>query len=472
MSIKPRPKIQLLKGPYAITRLIYSGTLAVAVILFVLLLVSYFALQNTYTLPRVLWSLAALIYIGAIFIPIKYKLFKTASWMLIGLYAIIATLILVFWGVSTPIGVLLMGFSIVLAGVMLGARFIIPVTIGAILLMTIAQMSNSLGIVTPDRSSFIVPGNFGDVAAYSAVLAVFALLSWLSRRQLEQALQKALSAERALKREKSLLAVRLERQTRRLREAQLQEMRQLYHFAELGQLSTSILHELANHLSVLNMDIDDLDQKHRGSKAIKRAKSSIQDLEAMISKVRLQVHSTNTSEKIDLITAVPEILDSLSDKTTQSGVFIRYSTTDKKTFLISGDTLRLSQIMTVLVTNSIDAYEGTDKRIVRPAIDVGLKLEPKAAVIYVRDYGSGISPRKRTQLFLPQRSKKKHGMGIGLFIAKEMVETHFNGSINIDPSYQYTQFNVTIPKQSKKTQDEKSKHRISKGSVKTTGNTS
>lgn len=454
---------QLLKGPYAITRLIFTGTLIVAITLFALLLISYFVIQNTYILPRVVWSAIALLYILLILIPIKRKSYVAASWMIISLYASVATFVLIFWGISTPIGVLLMGFSVVLAGVMLGASYIIPVTIVTVFLMILAQSTTSTGIIVPDRSSFIVSGNFGDVAAYSIVLAVFALLSWLSRRQLEQALNKALKAEKALKREKSLLAIRLDQQTKKLRDAQLQEMKQLYHFAEIGQLSTSILHELANYLSVLTMDIDDLDQRHKDSKSIQRAKSSITDLERMISKARLQVHTTNSNEKLNLVNVVPEIISSLTQKAHKAKVSIKYSAPDRKSFTVNGDSLRLSQVITVLVTNSIDAYKETYPHKNRQVIYVSLTANHDHAVISIRDYGPGIPRRKRDGLFSPHQSKKKHGMGIGLFITKEMVETHFKGQIEIDPSSEYTQFNIILPKSIKDKSSEKPEHKILKG---------
>ena len=75
-------------------------------------------------------------------------------------------------------------------------------------------------------------------------------------------------AEDELRIEKSLLAVRLEKRTQKLQAAQLKEMQQLYRFAELGQLSTALLHDLANHLTVLTIDIEDIHKKQHSQHII------------------------------------------------------------------------------------------------------------------------------------------------------------------------------------------------------------
>ena len=51
-------------------------------------------------------------------------------------------------------------------------------------------------------------------------------------------------------------------------------------------------------------------------------------------------------------------------------------------------------------------------------------LDAQTAVIRFRDTGHGISPEVRQRLFLPFFTTKPGGSGIGLAIAKKIVESH------------------------------------------------
>ena len=227
-------QLELLGVPRNLIKIVFAGSLGVVVLLSVLLCISYL-LGNTYVLPRLLACIPALLYLSIIAYCITKEYYAAAAWLLIGLYASLATIILWFWSINAQIGILTLGFVIILAGTILGARYIIPVTIGVILLLSYLQFANDVGLIEPDIHSLAKHSTAADVVSYGVIFAIFALISWLSRRQMEQALRRALAAEAALEHEKNMLAVRLEEQTRKLREAQLEEMQQLYRFAELGQ---------------------------------------------------------------------------------------------------------------------------------------------------------------------------------------------------------------------------------------------
>lgn len=395
-------------------KLVYVATLAVTIVVFILSVAGYAFTQHPLLLYKLLWSLVALAYIVSASVPIKLRKLKLATWMLVALYATIGALILFFWGASAPIGVLLLGFSIFIVGITQRTGFLVLVTIVAIVILFLAQIMNSAGVIVPSRPTPLSSDGYLDFAGFSAILAVFAVLSLFSKR---------------------------------MREKITKNQKSLHHFAELGQLSAATIHELANHFSVLSMDIEDLGKGHRNSKLIQQIKSSINNIERTIQEARLKIGSVDKANNLDLTSTLPIILDSLSRNSLGQGVAIKYSASHRKSFFVEGDSMRLSQIITVIINNSIDAYQQPRSHDKTCVIDVGISIRQRSATIYIRDYGPGISRIKRSALFSPQRSQKTHGMGVGLFIAKEMIETHFNGTINIDPSYKYTQFNIVLPKQ-------------------------
>ena len=429
--------------PHHVLKIVLRGSLIFVSLIFLLLCHSFFVAGNTYVLERILFSGMGVAYVLIANIFYKKQLFTLASWMTIVLFAMLAFSILFVWGINTPMGILLMGFVILLAGVLLGARLIMPIAAGVVGILVFLQIGANVGFIVPDYTHISASSGFGDVASYATIFFVFALISWLSRNQMEQSLKRALAAEAKIEREKELLAQRLEEQTKHLKESQLQEMQQLYRFAELGQLSTLLLHDLANHLSVLTLDIDDIEQRHKRSEAILRAKDSIGHLDHMVSQVREQLHESSQSIAFSPAKVINETIDTLSSKAGKFHVTVEAQNQLAKNLQLTGDPLRFSQIIAILTTNAIESYRDKSSKDNKVAIHSTVK--ENTLTITVTDHGSGITKKQRDRLFTPFQSTKSQGMGIGLFIAKNMIESHFNGRINLDPATDQTLFRLTFP---------------------------
>jgi len=426
----------------SMTQLILYGSFIVAVILVTLLIISLFALHDAYVVIRIFAGAATILYLCIVAHILKLNHTRIGAWMLIILYWVIAGFILRAWGVNAPIGILLLGFVIILTNILLGSRYIGFITAAAILLLIVLQVSSEAGLTHPDRSVLDDESTFGDIANYSVVFSIFALIAWLSGKRTEDSLRRALSAEMQLQEERDSLAHTLEERTRSLHESQAKEMKQLYRFAELGQLTTIILHELANYLSVLTLDIDDLKERHQNSLAIDRAKESISYIDTIIDQVRDQIKQSDTIEKFHPAPIIKNTIVQLKKKLPTIHLTFtdtRSAVHKKKT--ITGDPLRLSQVITILVTNAAQAH--TTQR--RARIFIEIYSTATSLTISVQDFGPGISILKRQKLFEPHNSVKQHGLGIGLYITKQIIETHFKGKVSLDPSLEFTKFNLKIP---------------------------
>lgn len=66
--------------------------------------------------------------------------------------------------------------------------------------------------------------------------------------------------------------------------------------------------------------------------------------------------------------------------------------------------------------------------------------------ITVSDKGVGIPESERLLLFKPFASSKVDGMGIGLFMAHEMTERHFRGTLDFAADDDETLFIITVPR--------------------------
>ena len=76
-----------------------------------------------------------------------------------------------------------------------------------------------------------------------------------------------------------------------------------------------------------------------------------------------------------------------------------------------------------LCKNAVDAMEGKGK------IELTLNDEANRVVIEVRDNGKGIRKKDVKNVFTPGFTTKKRGWGLGLSLAKRIVEEYHKGRI-------------------------------------------
>jgi len=428
-----------------VVSLLVVCTFVVMTLLLALYLISVLVLHNVHLLSRLVLVVIVFTFLLVAIIQLKRHRYTLVACLLILFYALLALFMLWHWSINTPVGILLLGFVVSLAGITLGSRYILPIVALLVISLFGIQAAYANGFVHPNFIALAAPSTFSDACTYAVIFAIFAVVSWLSRRQLEQSFAEMLKAKSELAKEKELLAVRLEEKTKDLREKQLEETRHLYRFAELGQLSTLLLHELANNLTVLTLDIDDLEKRHSRSKNIKRARESIGYLETMVEQVRHQLQDESVDETIDLANLLREVIAGLRPKAQAAAVKVEYKKPkNENTPVTYGDSLRLAQVLTVIITNAIESYQTlptTDRR-----VEVALAVIDERYSIEVTDWGAGISKKQRGQLFAPFQSSKVTGMGIGLFVAKSMIESHFQGSLSLKGAMHPTTFVITLPK--------------------------
>ena len=90
--------------------------------------------------------------------------------------------------------------------------------------------------------------------------------------------------------------------------------------------------------------------------------------------------------------------------------------------IISGDPVLLQQVLVNLMINAMDAMAGTP----RAGRHVTIRTEVRAGDVElsVRDTGTGLSAQLDGNLFTPFVTTKAHGLGIGLTIARTIVDAH------------------------------------------------
>jgi two-component system, LuxR family, sensor kinase FixL len=94
------------------------------------------------------------------------------------------------------------------------------------------------------------------------------------------------------------------------------------------------------------------------------------------------------------------------------------------------DLVLIEQVLVNLLRNAVEATKdaSTPKIVVETSLD-----KPGYVRVSVSDNGSGVDPEAAPKLFKPFASTKKRGMGLGLSLAKSIVERH-GGEIGYRPA--------------------------------------
>jgi signal transduction histidine kinase len=108
--------------------------------------------------------------------------------------------------------------------------------------------------------------------------------------------------------------------------------------------------------------------------------------------------------------------------------------------IVHGDPVLLDWAIEVLTKNAIDALAGRGGR-VRLAATHG---PDDSVVIRVADDGPGVPRELRTQIFEPGFSTKKSGWGIGLSLAKRIVEENHGGRLVLAPTEHGATFEIIL----------------------------
>lgn len=158
--------------------------------------------------------------------------------------------------------------------------------------------------------------------------------------------------------------------------------------------------------------------------------------ENTVVEIEKDVHRLNTiAERFSKIGSVPELKNlNIVDATKNSFNYlearsskqVQFKFIAKKEEIYAQLNLQLfSWVIENLVKNAIDAMDGKGK------ITLQILEEQKNVIINITDTGKGISKNLQQKIFSPGFTTKKRGWGLGLSLAKRIIEDYHNGKIHV-----------------------------------------
>jgi signal transduction histidine kinase len=155
--------------------------------------------------------------------------------------------------------------------------------------------------------------------------------------------------------------------------------------------------------------------------------------------------SEGIKQSIDLAALVEDLLPLVEPSARHAHVELVWRR-DAMPLRIAGNAERLSQIVINLLINAIEAAAQSRTRNASGA-RVTIELaspSPERVVLTVSDTGSGPAEGVQQNLFEPFVTAKPDGVGLGLSVAREIVEQH-EGHIVWRRADGITQFSVELP---------------------------
>lgn len=404
--------------------------------------------RHGFLLSRILSNAVTVLLLLILYRAARYpKLHAAVAFALLLFIAAAGSLVAYQWGVLNSNSLLLFSLAVVMAGVLISARFSLYVAIYVVAVLAGLEYIETQGISHPNLSWLDTKPTLSDIIGFSVILLIIASVSWLFNRQMEQALRRARRSERALEKQKVMLEIKVRERTEELEASQLEQLQELYRFAELGRLSTALFHDLANHLTNVSIDIEGLARASE-SDIMQRIQKNVRHIDSVVKRVRQQIQGKTAVEVFDVTGEITEVTKLLSPTAASAGVTIKLETdTVRPGLLYRGDILRFRQIILNTLSNGIEAYGSRQREQELRTVTVRVRRSNRMLLIDVADRGVGVAHGDLRKIFEPFYSTKAKGLGIGLFIVKQVVEQDFGGTIDVESSsHDGTVFHIKLPK--------------------------
>jgi two-component system NtrC family sensor kinase len=218
--------------------------------------------------------------------------------------------------------------------------------------------------------------------------------------------------------------------------------------AAMGTATARILHQIKNPLQTIVLHSDLLQNEKMVSDAANRrevADAIIGESQRLVSMLEeLSVYASGAQRSLNrqplfADDLVRQVMANEVREADGTGVAVDASRLERA--MVFGDAYYLRQAVENLARNAREAMAGQ----LGARLSVSVERDGGNAVIRVADNGPGIPPAKLPTIFQPFVSTKGKGMGLGLAICREIVESHA-GRIEVDSSVgQGTTFTIRIP---------------------------
>lgn len=213
--------------------------------------------------------------------------------------------------------------------------------------------------------------------------------------------------------------------------------------ATIGQFAAAIGHEMRNPLSVIETSTaiiaqrmeqlgvsDESISKHRQRilRQLVECTETIDDL------LQLARETPPHSSSVSLREVVQAAVNSVGPAA-EVEVEVRVGAS----LSVHADPVQLRQVVANLVQNAVQALNGKGR------VEIDAQASDDGVELWVNDDGPGVADAIRSRVFDLWFSTKSNGTGLGLALAKKLVEGH-GGQLSLEPSSRGARFRIWLPR--------------------------
>jgi signal transduction histidine kinase len=209
------------------------------------------------------------------------------------------------------------------------------------------------------------------------------------------------------------------------RVAQHSMLLQQSRLASMGEMIAIIAHQWRQPLTFLSFALMQIRKKCtavEAQKTIKEASSQLQYMSQTIEQFRNFYNPAKTKSLFDIQKACENVVQMLSSAVPWVTIEVR------ENFSWEGNQNEFEQVIMNLLNNAKDAIEANGINVPRITIEIDRPC------ITVSDNGGGIDPKTQKKIFEPYFSTKKGNDGIGLYIARMVIEKEMGGKLSLQKS--------------------------------------
>jgi signal transduction histidine kinase len=230
------------------------------------------------------------------------------------------------------------------------------------------------------------------------------------------------------------------------------EVARVARLTTVGEMAAAIAHELKQPLAAITVNSNaalrwlsrptpDLDEVRATLGQIvsdgRRAGDVVGSIRAMFKQ------DGKERTLVDIKELVPEVIALVHGETERHRITVS-TDLDEALPKILAHRVQLQQVVLNLIMNAIEAMGSVDDRahILRVTAQI---RQPKDLMITIKDSGCGIEPKDIDRIFERFFTTKSHGIGMGLWICRSIVEAH-EGRLWAEPGIQQgSVFRLQLP---------------------------
>lgn len=203
-------------------------------------------------------------------------------------------------------------------------------------------------------------------------------------------------------------------------------------------LTKETAHQLGTPISSLMAWVEILHEQYPNDELVPEIDKDVRRLQLIADRFS-KVGSKPEMRKANLNEMVEQVVEYMNRRTSRS-ITMTLKATDEINLFMNNNLL--SWVIENLCKNAVDAMGGQQGH-----IDITIQKLTGTAIIEVKDSGKGIKKSELKKVFKPGFTTKKRGWGLGLSLAKRIVEEYHNGKIWVKESEPGigTTFRIELP---------------------------